>query len=511
MKKNFRGIRPDGLHGRLGLPNPERGFRTEMYFSELPGEIAGMCSCHFKQNKLDGRAEIPVYQNEDIPGVPHLIRGNRLDGVEFSHGQWMDELDFFAYDGVRVMQSYCFLMNYAHSPLSPEKLADIERFFRKVRSAGAKLLLRFAYELSPSADGPDAATVLRHVVQLGPLLRSYSDVIYVLECGFVGKFGEWHNSFNHLQEDGAFQRELISAVLEELPADRCTMMRYPVLKQRIFGTVPLTEEAAFGASPEARIGHFNDGFLAGGSHGGTFNRADKLLDSPADMDYIARESRFLPQDGELFWRDASGPALPQDALNLFAAWHYDTFGFVHGNELFEGKPGYSIDVWKHVPVDPLFLKDAKFSVSPDYFHDERGRFVWRSCYEFIRDHLGYRLELESAELKVENGKLSAVLDLHNRGFSAPVNPRPILLTAENGETHCSFPFPVEIRRLYGNTKHRLALEVPLPANFHPGRWRIGLALPDGAPTLGKDPRYAVRLANALDFLDGVNSLGEWEL
>ena len=73
---------PDDPHGRRALRNPERGFRNEMYFSCLPGEVAGMCSCHFKQLKLDGRSEMPVYQNADVPGVPHLIRGNRLDGED---------------------------------------------------------------------------------------------------------------------------------------------------------------------------------------------------------------------------------------------------------------------------------------------------------------------------------------------------------------------------------------------------------------------------------------------
>ena len=41
----FRGIRPDDLGGRMGLKNPERGFRTEVYASTIPGETAGTCSC----------------------------------------------------------------------------------------------------------------------------------------------------------------------------------------------------------------------------------------------------------------------------------------------------------------------------------------------------------------------------------------------------------------------------------------------------------------------------------
>ena len=82
MLHHFRGLGPDDPRGRAGLRNPERGFRTEMYFSCLPGEIAGTCSCHSKQLKLDGRSEKPVFQTAEIPGVPHLIRGGATADIE---------------------------------------------------------------------------------------------------------------------------------------------------------------------------------------------------------------------------------------------------------------------------------------------------------------------------------------------------------------------------------------------------------------------------------------------
>ena len=496
----FRGIRPDDLHGRRALRNPERGFRTEMYFSCIPGEVAGMCSCHQKQLKLDGRSEVPVYQNADVPGVPHLIRGNRLDGVEFAHCQWEDELDYFAYDGVSVMQSYCFLMNFGTGkgkPLSEEKLADIETFLRKLRTSEVKALLRFAYELSPTLSGPTAETTLNHLEQLRPLIRKYSDVIYVLQCGFVGKFGEWHNSFHKLQLDKSFRKELLDRVLDVLPPDRCTMLRYPNLKRELFGNTPLSEEKAFTAAPEARIGHFCDGFMAGPSYGGTWRDPD-----PEEQQaYNAAESRFLPQDGELFWRDVAGPALPDAAAQALARYHYDTLGFVHSNSEFEG-PGtkYSMDVWKHVPVDPMFLIDKNLPISDGYFESETGKHIWRSYYEYFRDHLGYRIELQSAELRRADGRIKGEIRLVNRGFSAPVNPRKIYLRL--GEQ--AFPIDCEIRRWYSGEEQRLPIDVPAPG----GPRRAGLWMPDAAEILRDIPGYAIRCANALDFEEGVNWFGD---
>ena len=511
MKQQFRGIRPDDLHGRAGLRNPERGFRTEMYFSCIPGEIAGTCSCHSKRNKLDGRSEMPVFQNIDVPGVPHLIRGNRLDGVEFSHAQWQDEIDFLAYDGVSVMQSYCFLNRYDDGRDLPQsKLDDIEAFFAKVRAAGVKLLLRFAYELSPTLTGPTAETTLKHIRQLAPLLQRNKDVIYVLQCGFVGKFGEWHNSCHALQDDVPFRRELLDTVLSVLPKDRYTMMRYPALKMSVYGTDPISASDAFSGAAAARIGHFNDGFMAGPNHGGTFSRGDSLVPKEAEMAYLEQESNFLPMDGELFWRDLSGMALPADAAVNFSRWHYDTFGMVHGNALFEGKDGYSMDVWARVPVDPMFLRQRNLPFEEEYFTDEKGNHVWRSYYEYIRDHLGYRIVLEEAEVDSEiaaGQEFHATVKLRNHGFSAPVNPRPVQLVLKGREAAYRFDFKTDVRRWSGGgATQTLKLSAALPPDMAPGEYQIGFALPDAAESLAGRPEYAIRCANPLVFADGVNWL-----
>ncbi len=507
MQINFRGLRPDDIHGRRGLRNPERGFRTEMYFSCIPGEIAGTCSCHSKRNKLDGREQKPTFQNIEIPGIPHLIRGNRLDAIEFSHAQWQDELDFLAYDGVSVMQSYCFLMKYDDGrPLPPEKLQDIESFFLKLREAGAKALLRFAYELSPSLCGPTGKTILAHLEQLCPLLRKYADVIYVLQCGFIGKFGEWHNSFHFLQDDVEFHRELLDAVLEALPPTRKTMLRCPKYKMALYGDAPVTEEIAFSGAPAGRIGHFNDGFMAGQWHGGTF----RLKEQQAEERYLEQESRFVPMDGELFWRDLNGLAVPADALVNFARWHYDTFGMVHSHSLFE-QDRYSMDLWKEIPVDPLFLKSNRLEYDPDYFTGASGKHVWRSYYEYIRDHLGYRLKLERAILPDEirpGGEFAASVELTNYGFSAPANPRPIRLVLAGKERTVQLEFPCDVRRWYGGgMRQKLEVRITLPADLPAGEYRAGLWLPDAAETISARPEYAIRCANALDFENGVNWFG----
>ena len=54
------------------------------------------------------------------------------------------------------------------------------------------------------------------------------------------------------------------------------MLRYPALKQSIFGTTtPLTAAQAYDGSPMARTGHHNDCFLSSANDVGTYNRGGR--------------------------------------------------------------------------------------------------------------------------------------------------------------------------------------------------------------------------------------------
>lgn len=52
--------------------------------------------------------------------------------------------------------------------------------------------------------------------------------------------------------------------------------------------------------------------------------------------------------------------------------------------------------------------------------------------------------------------------------------------------------------------HRLTLDAALPAAVTPGRYTVGLWLPDAAESIRNRSEYAVRLANDIEWRDGVN-------
>ncbi|NLF87079.1 MAG: DUF4832 domain-containing protein [Lentisphaerae bacterium] len=500
----FQGLRPTAPNGRQALMNPERGLRFE-------------------------------------------IGTGRLDSDEVKHGVDSAHWPFRAWlhDGVSVGQGYCYLTQFHDSPISDEKLAAIQRDFDILRGLrlGAKFLLRFAYEFDGVTHGPTAEQICRHMEQLKPVLDRNWDVVYVLQTGWVGLWGEFHTAIHQTEKDPAKTAMIVRGTLDLLPPDRCTMMRRMAYKRRDLETLGCLEEVtaatAFSQRPAARIGFFNDGTLANASDGATFPDPPYAVPGNQEFDYLVREAPFLPVDGELFWSDQvppSDPANPQPyhgldltyssaakAIARLRLHHYSTFSYVHGFSGLE-KPVYGvIDAWKETPVAAAELDAGHLPYSPDYFAGAP-----RTAFEYIRDHLGYRLEAQQAcfdNTVQPGGRLRIELTLVNRGFAAPVNPRELYFVLGHGSGEIlEIPTGVNAQTLqpyrpgdpaFTPLTHRIAVDAVLPADLPAGEWTLALWMPDSRKPLRLRADYAIRLANNLAWCDwggrGVNTLGTFSV
>ena len=83
-----------------------------------------------------------------------------------------------------------------------DEVATVRRTAREARKAGIELIVRFAYT-ETAFDPPDhpqpndapLSTVESDLAKLAPAIRDNSDVILLVEAGFVGRWGEGTNSF----------------------------------------------------------------------------------------------------------------------------------------------------------------------------------------------------------------------------------------------------------------------------------------------------------------------------
>ncbi len=506
----YRGIRPTDPGGRQGLRNPERGWRIETLIAAEPGK--------------------PEW------GPAAFVQGKVPAG--FSDEWWLSEAAAYEPFGLTLAQTYVYLDPYVDGPIAEEKLAWLQDSLDALRRNGLKAVLRFAYERDMGGPvGPTPDRVLEHIDQLAPIIQRNVDVIFVMQAGFVGAWGEWHSSKHGIEQDHAALAKIVAKVLEVLPADRMTQVRVPrykrwVLDDPLFGGfAEVDAESAHKGSPTARIGFNNDGFLAGETCGGTWTEPP-LYSNPGnpEFDTMTRQSAYVAVDGELFWNDQGGKLDGLRAAERLRLHHYSSFSLAHSYSGREGKP-YTIDDWLATPITREQVEQAKLPLSDGYFEDHLGRPVARTQFEYITDHLGYRLELQDASFPARlspGDRLQAAIGLINRGFCTLHNPRPALiaLIAADGTV---YPFETEADPRtwqpfdpadseYKPLTHTIALDAQLPADLPPGSYRLGLWLPDAAETLRTDPRYAVRVANAdvLWWQDregryGVNVLGVVEV
>jgi hypothetical protein len=114
------------------------------------------------------------------------------------------------------VQVYCYLPNTTE--LGANDTLAIENTARQLRSVGAKALWRFAYDRNAGEFNYTADMIVGHMKQLHGVFNANMDVIYVLQAGWLGSWGEWHSSITGLENNKTAIQEIISHELFGAPA-----------------------------------------------------------------------------------------------------------------------------------------------------------------------------------------------------------------------------------------------------------------------------------------------------
>jgi hypothetical protein len=170
----------------------------------------------------------------------------------------------------------------------------------------------------------------------------------------------------------------------------------------------------------------------------------------------------------------------------------------------------SVKYWKKTPVTEKFLKEHKMPYAPNYFRKKDGSKAARTVFDYLRDHLGYRLELSKFKTKKQwdTRKTNRIeLSVVNRGFSTLVNDHPVYFVLIDASGHIAYRIrtrtdPQLWQPYRPNDKlklpltHTVKVDITMEAgSVDKGAYRIGLWIPDGSEQLMFDYRYAIRCAN----------------
>ena len=391
---------------------------------------------------------------------------------------------FFSNSGDRASQTVVVVMyylgNYRSQDLSEQILQGFSEDMQILRNKGFKCVLRFAYDWNSKNDATVEWTT-RHITQLKPYLAANADVIYVLEAGFVGQWGEWYYSSHHgneTQQLTANRRTILEALLDAVPEDRFLLVRYPLIKIQYLGDENvLTATQAFTNTARAKLGHHNDAFLNNWGNDGTYGRdGDGPDDDPVLRQYIAGETLYVPNGGETNVESSSrAKSVYTDAPDEMSAYHWSFCG-------------------------------------SEYSEAVTNR--WRSSgiYDELNRKMGYRYQLVNAQFPVSalaGENVAVSITLKNVGYAPLYNARPVYMVLKNQSSEHRFLLNTDPRRWQPNGALTTISEtITMPDDIAEGTYGLYLYMPDAYASLADDPRYAVRFANTgvWEAATGMNSL-----
>lgn len=445
---SFRGFYADEQPN--GIFNPERGFRLT--------------------DDIDVEAGRAMWDNEGKT----TLTSNLFQKVKDRNA-----------DSVSLVTCYFYIHKYIDKRLDEQAFVTINDFLNTIRMLGKKAIVRFAYELGYGDPGPTEDRILEHIQQLKPLINANKDVIYIMQAGFVGCWGEWHDSKYKHERNDKVAANILSHIVDMLPKGRYTQMRYPPFRELLKNDDERYE----------RIGLHDDFIILDSESGG----AAEMYEGGKWFSYMNEWSYNLPVDGELppfkDWPQVlSGCRV---ARQLFLG-HYSSLSAQTRYE-------ENLVPWKKEVIEPSYLKANHMPYVESYFKTMRGEIVQRSAFDYIRDHLGYRLELQKLWIKKRDRySLDLSLSLINRGFARIYNEHPIyyVLIDKQGKVY-DFETQADAHTFYPHNKAD-GLYVPLIHKIHgcisikklpKGEYSLGLWIPDGDERLRYDRRYAIRCAN----------------
>jgi hypothetical protein len=412
-----------------------------------------------------------TYSNDIFPNPE---RGFIRTMITWSAEGELDEslLNTLRDENVTMILRLYYLDAFKTQAIDGAQLTKIHNDFQKIRNAGLKMILRFAYTDDMTGTDASLEMVQLHLNQLKPIFEENKDVIAFFQAGFIGAWGEWHSSSNELASIGN-KKDVLNMLLDAIPQDIMIQIRYPYDKQKMYNTlIPVSNEIAFSAVPRARIGHHNDCFLTGGNDYGTYNNI--VLDKA----YISKEGLHVPVGGETC-----------PPLNGY-------------------QPTCEKSNWEMRKLRWTYL-------NLDWYPETINGWKNNGCFDDFQRNLGYRLLMLDSKLPdivKKDGKMLLYLRTSNNGYAPIYHKKLTTLVAKNLETNQYYEMNIEIDWRKCKPSGTMIIQQNMDFKGIPnGVYELYMKVTDQAQSLHSRIEYSIRFANENTWTtenNGMNSLNK---
>lgn len=389
---------------------------------------------------------------------PNPERGFIRTMPVYSEGAGLNlaQLNTLRTQNVSMILRLFYLEAFKNQALSVAEINLIQEDLDKIRTAGLKAILRFAYSDNIGVDDAPLAIVEQHLDQLQPLFAANKDVIAFVQAGLIGAWGEWHSSSNGLATTPN-QTAVLNKLLAVFPADIMVQVRTPGYKQTIFNTTDaVTAAIAYSSESKARVGHHNDCFLSGGNNYGTYTNID------LEKQYISTEALFVPAGGET--------CPPTGGFNPTCV---------------ESRNEMKLLKWTYLNLD--------------WYQPTINAWKASGCYDEFQRTLGYRLALVNAKFPATaaaGAGITPTINITNKGFAPLYHKKDLYLVLKNktSGTYYEKPLAADLRLCKPEQIQSIGESVSL-SGIPAGEYELYLRIADKAASLKTRIEYAVQLAN----------------
>lgn len=376
-------------------------------------------------------------------------------------------------DSVTVIYRCFLLKNFIAADIDSTYLNNIQTDFNNIRTAGLKVIVRFAYyypdkTVKPIPQQPSKSQILLHISQLSPILSNNKDVIFSIQAGFIGAWGEWYytNSSEFGTKDSITdyqwknRKEIMDALLAATPVKIPIQVRYVKIKKRLYGSSRLTDTTAYKNNTNARIGFYNDAFLNNWGDNGTYSVSDSC-DNPIgtpDYNYLANETKYLPMTGEINGMNNCSGVDRTTGKN--AVLEMDSTNWTTLNRDFD------TTFWNQV--------------------------IASGHYDEILKSLGYRLVLNSSTVTSKGKSFDLTLNITNVGYARPFQQRNVYLVMKDVITNNTTKYLIDtdIRKWENSFSINQSFDLGLT-----GKFKLYIWMPDKEASLQLRPDYSIKFAN----------------
>ncbi len=388
-------------------------------------------------------------------------------------------------------------------PITAAALSALEQGLTTLRQNGGSALIRFVYDWDGVAGCEPAnfEMILTHIRQLCEVVSRFDDIVLGFECGIVGVFGEMHSSEYTGSE---YVNRIIDAYLDNTPESMILMLRTPGYIANYLGVTraQLKDVVTQKGTKAYRLSMFNDGYMNSDNDLGTWS------DRAEEIQFLYKQTEHATYGGEYgsawSWIVESGATvqLPQNALPEMYQTHIN---FLHsgvpkigdgGNTYF----GYDQYTYSAAYEKPWFPNNSAF--------------YGKSCHDFIRAHLGYRLVLRQSLLSAKpyagsNLELSGKIE--NTGFANILhNPTAQVHLVQSGSVVESYDVSLNAADLKSCSTYNYSFSLPLPASLALGDYDVYLQLSASKGDAAAKAKSSIQFANNGGIFNatlGANKLG----